>query len=165
MSIKTSMDVHGLKELDWALKQLPKELVGKNGGPVRTALMGAALPMFQVMQRQIASKWKDEGELLKTVGRKRHKNPKKVNELISVGVQGKRGPKKDASGRSFLSPYWLEFGTHRMQADPIIGPAFNSNKEEAVKIFRTRLAGGIVKIAKKINNENVRKVAAQVRRL
>ncbi len=128
-------------------------------------MMGASLPMLKAMKAKIAVRWHEEGHLLKTVRRKRIKNPKKVNELVSVGVQGKRGAKKDADGRSFLSPYWLEFGTVKIAADPIIRPVFLSHRKSAVKIFRTKLAGSIARIAKKVGNENARKMAAKVKRL
>lgn len=172
MTIQTSVDVAGLKELEEALQKLPKELVGKNGGPVRTALMNAGLEMMKDMKRKVDASLKDDGELLKTIGRRRDKNPKGLSEAISVGALGTRRAAEyriDDQGnktkRTFLSPWWLEFGTVRIPKDAFIRPAFDSNKEEAVRRFRKNLATSIERIGKKIGNENAQKVGARIKKL
>ena len=163
MSVKTTIRVDGLKELEQALRQLPKDLVGKNGGPVRAALMNAGLQMMRDMQ---AATPEDEGELKRTVRRKRVKNPSRgMAETVLVGAQGKRGPKRDDDGRTFLAPHWLEFGTVHISKRPFIRPAFDNNKEEAVRRFRKNLATAVERIGKKIGNENARKVGARVKKL
>lgn len=164
MTIDVIVGFKGQKELEDALRKLPAEMVSSKGGLVKTALMAAALPMLNDMKSQIAGRWKDEGELLATVGRRRVAKPK-VNEEVRVGVLGKRGPKKDADGRTFLAPFWLELGTVRIPPDPIVLPVFDSRTQEAVGIYKTRLAAGIARIAKKIGDENTRKVAMSIKKL
>ena len=57
------MTFHGQKELEEALRQLPKELTGKAGGPVKLALKAAAQPILEAQQMQ-AMIHSDTGDLL-----------------------------------------------------------------------------------------------------
>ena len=162
MTVKTSVRVDGLAELEDALKEIGSEVAGKNGGLVRTALMGAGLKMMRDMQGAVPV---DEGDLKASIGRKRVKNPKGLSEAIEVGAKGRRGPKKDDSGRTFLHPRWLEYGTRLQPAQPFIRPAFNSNRDDAVKMFRKKLAAGIERVAKKVGAANAQKVGARIKKL
>ena len=177
MSIKTSMRVDGLKELEWALKELPKELSGKNGGPVKTALMAAALPVLRMAQARVPVA---EGDLRRAIKRKRVREPRAYNEIITVGFPM---PEWQPGTHAVLTNkkqgghgMFVEFGTglpkkrtpfsgEFMQARPFLRPALESNREVSTKIYRTKLAAGIEKIAKQVGNKNAAAVANRVKRL
>lgn len=158
MTIKMSMQVVGLKELEQALKELPKELSGKKGGPVKTALMAAALPVLRSAQANAA---KRTGRLRGAIKRQRHPNPKFLNEIVGVGVDPGTS-REDARGAWY--GHFIEFGTVKNPPRPFLRPALEANRKNSVLIYRKRLAIGIEKIAKQVGNENARRVAANVRR-
>lgn len=153
MSVKTTIDVTGLKELEEALKELGSEVAGRNGGLVRTALMGAALPVLRDAQARVPV---DTGRLRDSIKRQRHKNPKYLSEIVGVGVDPGRS-RDDESGA------W--YGYIVEARHPFLRPALESNREEAVLLFRKKLAAGIERVAKKVGNKNAAAVGAKVKRL
>ena len=162
MSDGFTFKVHGLKELQDALTKLPKELVSNNGGPVRSALMAATLPIVRTAQSTVPHRddAKDTGTLAKSVSRRRSTRARKGTEIIQIFV---RGNKKLRTGAFYGA--WVEFGARGLEPTRWLTEALRSNAESSVNIFRTRLAGSIARIAKKIGAENIRQVAAQVKRL
>lgn len=151
--------VDGLKELEDALKDLGSEVAGKNGGLVRTALMNAALPVWREAQA-LALKSRDTGDLYNALTRRRVKDPDlPVSEQVDVGLFASGKGKKVWYGQ------FVEFGTEKHHAQPFLRPAMNGKKEEALDNFRRNLATGIERVAKKIGNENARKVGARIKNL
>ena len=158
---------HGQKELEEALRQLPKELTGKAGGPVKLALKAAAQPVLESAQAQ-AMIHSDTGNLLASLKAMRHPNPRYLNELFGVGVHrmGKR-PARGAPQDTGLPWYAdiVEYGG-RGKTGPLKGfmrQSMEKNRSKSEKIYSTKLAAGIERIAKKVGNENARKVAARVK--
>jgi len=158
---------HGQKELEEALRQLPKELSGRAGGPVKLALKDAAQPVFEDQLAQAAIH-ADTGDLMASLKVMRHPNPR-ITELFGVGVSrmGKR-PGKGQPQRTGLPWYAdiVEYGG-RGKTGPLKGmirQSMEKNRTKSEKIYTTRLAVGIEKIARKIGNENARKVAAAARK-
>jgi len=154
--------VHGLKELQDALTKLPKELVSNNGGPVRAALMAATAPIVRTAQLTVPDRDKVSGSglLAKSVSRRRSNRARKGTEIIQIFI---RGNKKQRTGAFYAA--WVEFGALGLEPTRWLTEAMRSNAESSVNIFRTRLAGSIARIAKKIGAENIRQVAAQVKKL
>jgi len=179
MSIKMKTQVVGLKELEGALKELGKA-AGQKGGPVKTALFAAALPVLRAAQANVPVA---DGDLKRAIKRTRLKNPLAYNEVITIGfpmpqwASGKHAvlTNKKQGGHGLF----VEFGTglprtgtrkqntpfsgEFMEARPFLRPALESNRQISTNIFRTKLAVGIEKIAKEIGNKNAAKVAAQVK--
>jgi HK97 gp10 family phage protein len=166
MSLPITFKVHGLRELEKALIELGSEVAGKNGGLVRTALMGAALPVLQDAKaraprskQKIGKSWVHMAD---TIVRSRAKEPDpeiKANEVIEVGLFGR------GKGKRIFHGSLVEFGTTKMPARPFLRPALEQNAESSTKIFRTKLAGGIQRVAKKIGNKNAAAVGARVKKL
>ena len=166
MSIKTSMRVDGLKELEWALKELPKELTGKAGGPVKLALKAAAQPVLETAQGK-AMVHSKTGTLMGALKVQRHPRPKYLNEIYGVGVDPGKRPEKGApqdTGKPWYAMI-VEYGG-RGKSGPLKGfmrQSLEVNREKSTKIYATKLATGIERIARKVGNENARRVAAKVR--
>jgi HK97 gp10 family phage protein len=171
MAETVSFKVHGLKELQKALTQLPKELVGKNGGPVKTALMAATLPIMKTAQNTVPNrdqinnltgeKGDNSGRLMRAISRRRATKVRKGSEAVQVFVR--KGKKRDDESGAWYAP-WVEFGAKGLPGTRWFTKALESNKETSTEIFRRNLAGAIARIAKKIGNENIRAVAAQVKK-
>lgn len=153
MSIKTTVDVTGLKELEDALNELGSEVAGKNGGLVRTALMGAALPILKEAKARVPV---DTGRLKNAIKRQRHRNPKYLSEIVGIGVDPGRN-RDDESGA------WYGFIVEARK--PFLRPAFEANRDNTVQTFRQKLAAGIERAAKKIGNKNAAAVGARIKKL
>jgi len=161
MTTKVSFNVYGLKELQKALTQLPKELVSNNGGPVRTALMAATLPVVRTAQGTIPDRddIPNTGLLAKMIRRRRATKMPKGKEAVQVYIRGNKQQEKDA----YYAP-WLEFGAKGLPGTRWFTKSLETNAKSSTEIFKVKLAGSIARIAKKIGNENIRAVAAQVKK-
>ena len=152
--------ISGLRETVERLKALPRELAGKNGGPVRKALFQAAKVIQEEAQRRVPV---GTGRLKANIVKLRDRNPRaaegRPNELYHVGVRGggaygaKRrararkkslamgGTVKEANRAAKADDkdawYWwfVENGTSKMAAQPYLRPAFEAKKSEAVRVF------------------------------
>ena len=155
-------EVHGLAELQKALLQLPKELVSKNGGPVKTALMAATLPVMRTAQTTVPDR--DEvtntGLLSSMIRRRRATKVRKGSEAVQVYIRGNKRQMRDA----YYAP-WVEFGARGMAPTRWFTMSLMNNASSSTKIFRTHLAGAIARISKKIGNENLRQVGARIKKL
>ena len=164
-----SFRVEGLAGVLDALKQLPPELVSKNGGPVRTALRKAAVLIQKQAQANVqaiidapnidGAPSKSLGVLKANIIAQRIKPPAgQKGERFMVRVRKKAypaersGPKKGktATGVGAL----LEQGTETRQAMPWMRPAFESKKAEAVAVFERELPAAIDRIVKKLAKQN-----------
>lgn len=159
MTDRVTWRVDGLKELESALKELGSDVAGKNGGLVRTALMNAALPVWRESQR-LALASVDTGALQDAITRRRIKDPDiGTSEQVDVGLFSTGKGKKVWYGK------FVEFGTRLHRAQPFLRPALEGNRSVAVNNFRRNLATGIERVAKRIGNENARKVGARIKKL
>ncbi len=152
-----TVEIIGQRELLKALKDLGAA-VSQRGGPVKSALRKAGLPILEAAKSSAAQHVKT-GDLLKSLAIKRHPNPRHLNEIYGVGVHnmGKRLEK----GKPWYAQI-VEYGG-RGKTHPLKGflrTAMETNRDKAVAIFRKELGLGIEKEAKKVGNENARKVGA-----
>lgn len=145
------MKIEGLEATVAALRALPRELSGKNGGPVRGALFAAAKVIKAEAQQRAPKK---TGTLAANVITVRDRNPRLhgAAELYHVTVRGSRkvigGKRRDRSPGLKLefvggaAWYWffVEFGTSRQPGRPFLTPAFEVKKMEAVDVFVRELA-------------------------
>ena len=155
-----SIKVDGLRELEAALIDLGSEVAGKKGGLVKTALMAAALPVLRDAQARVPAV---TGTLKSQIKRARIRNPRAYNEVVTVGVPLPEWAGGKLQGDTY--GLFVEMGTVRMPARPFLRPALESNRDNSTKIFRTRLAVGIEREAKKIGNRNAAQVGARVKKL
>lgn len=143
MAETVTVEVTGLKELNDALLQLPKEL---QAGPLRRAVSAAA----QVVQQQAAENAPvDDGVLRKAIYRARDKeNSSAVQETYIVGVRYGRRYRR----RGMDAWYWrfIEFGTSKLAAMPFLRPAFDATHERQIEAMRLRLARAIEIAANKL---------------
>lgn len=159
-----TVQVDGLGELLKRMEALPKEITGKNGGPVRRAL-GRAARLVRDEVRTNAPK--RSGNLAANIiaARVRDDRPLGVAERFVVSVRGKRrkygntaenrrsgrvGKTYQRDGDAF---YWkfLEFGTAKMAARPFIQPSFASRAPDAIREFARALTADLDKIVRKLN--------------
>jgi hypothetical protein len=162
MTVKVDFKVYGLKELQKALTQLPKELVSKNGGPVKTALMAATLPVVRTAQATVPNRddIPNTGLLASMIRRRRMTKVSRGSEGVQVFVRGNKRQMKDA----YYAP-WLEFGALGLPPTRWFSKSLETNAKSSTEIFRKHLAGAIARISKKIGAENLRQVAAQIKKL
>jgi HK97 gp10 family phage protein len=137
------MKVNGLADLAAALKALPAEIAAKNGGPLRVALRASARVVADAAEQRAP---KDTGRLGRAIAIQVDRNPGNVTERIVVRPRAGKS-RNDPKGAYYW--HFLEFGTERQPAQPFIRPAFDAVKEQALTVFRTRLAKGIVRAAKR----------------
>lgn len=153
------MKVTGLKELQYALNQLPKEIQAR---PLRSAVSAAAKVIADDVKVDVPV---DTGTLKSAVYRYRsRRNSTTGRETFFVGIRGgkaryantARNRSKGLVGKTYKTQgeafYWrfLEFGTNKMPARPFLRPAFEANKQKAVEVMKERLAKAIQDQAKKL---------------
>ena len=155
MTDNVTFTVHGLKELHDALMALPAELVSKGGGPVKTALMAATLPVMRTAQNTIPDRdeIKNTGNLAKMIRRRRATKVPKGTEAVQVYIRGNKKAKSDA----YYAP-WVEFGARGLPPTRWFTKSLESNAKTSTEIFKVKLGAAIDKIATKIGRENLRKV-------
>lgn len=140
----------GFRELAAALKQLGPR-VAKN--TLRRAVSsGAVLVRNDARQKAPV----DTGEMRKDIQVKREKDQQNGTLSAKYSVFVRTGKKSRLSGASRNvnkdSFYWkfVEFGTSKMGAQPFMRPAFETKKEEALKLIGEKLDEGIQKAAREL---------------
>lgn len=163
--------IEGLDELVETLKNLPKAIVGKNGGPVRSALYRAAKKLRD--EARARAPYNEEGvgkHLRDQIILKRDPNPRAIDNaaeryIVAVKYKQKkyannrRNRRTGRVGKTYYQfgdfYYWrhLEFGTSKMAPRPFLRPAFEANKDSLSALVRDGLAKAIAvevrKLAKK----------------
>ena len=153
--------VEGLAELAKALKALPPEIAGKNGGPLRRAIGHAAVVIRDDARRRAPV---DTGNLRDNIIAVRKRKSPQGTEGYFVEVRRKRrkyantraNRRKGRVGKTYENlgeayyGMFVELGTAKMPAQPFLRPAFESKKTEAVETFRVELAKGIEQAARKV---------------
>ena len=80
---------------------------------------------------------------------------------IRADIEGKSA---EVSANTEYAP-WLEFGALGLPPTRWFSKSLETNAKSSTEIFRKHLAGAIARISKKIGNENLRAVAAQIKKL
>ncbi len=154
-SMRGTVEIHGLKELEQRLFELPEEVRGK---VLFSTLMAAAKPMLEHAQSlaPVAS----EPHKVGRVGKKRRGSRVEVQPgNLRRGIKLKRLKQSDHSatvvlGFSKLAYYgrFYEFGTSKTPAQPMLRPAFEATKDEVLgrikKILASRINSRVRKMAK-----------------
>lgn len=155
--------LHGLDDVLAKLKALPPEIVSKSGGPVKTALRKGAKVIADEAVRNIRRVTQpEEGEgyvptgfLAKSVVVRRDPKPQRsgANERYRVLLSRKKYPGRKlgtiATGR------YLEFGTEKQPAEPWMGPAYISKRQQALDTVVRELNAGIDRIVRKLSRKRM----------
>lgn len=155
-----SIEIKGLKELQKALEQLPKEIQAR---PLRSAVSaGAKVIMDEAIARAPEG---DTGNLKDSIYRYRSRKQSATGkETFLVGVRKGKGTYGDTRrnrrlgivGKKYITQgkafYWrfIEFGTRFIQAKPFMRPAYESKKLEAAETIKERLKKAIDTQARKL---------------
>jgi HK97 gp10 family phage protein len=153
--------VEGLAELGRRLRELPKAIAGKGGGPLRYAIFQAA----KVIKAQaIANAPEDTGRLKANIVTARMRKTPEGREGYYIEVRRKRrhyartsaNRRKGRVGKTYETRdayygMFIEFGTERNPARPFMRPAFDAKKEQAAYAFRDALKKGIEMAVRKMN--------------
>lgn len=157
MAGRTTVEIEGLGPLLKRLEALPREISGKNGGPVRRAL-GRAARLVRDEVKKNAPKRTGRLEANIIAARVRDDRPPGVSERFVVSVRGKRQrygntAENRRSGRVGEAFYWkfLEFGTQKRAATPFIQPSFAASAQAALDEFTRALGADLDKIVRKLN--------------
>lgn len=146
-----------------ALQALPREVAGKNGGPVRVALAKGA-KRIRDRARQMAPV--RTGALRNNIIMIRDRSPQRSggNERYLVGVRGgakakyadtKRNRRQGRVGaeynKSSETYYWrfIEFGTVKMSPKPFLRPAFEQEAQGVLDGMGDDLRKAIAAAAKR----------------
>lgn len=152
--------IEGLAELAKRLRELPSELSGKNGGPLRKAIGRASVVIRDEARRRAPV---DTGNLRDNIIAVRKRKSPQGNEGYFIEVRRKRrkyantraNRRKQRAGMTYESMgeayygMFIELGTAKMPAQPFLRPAFESKKVEAVEVFRAEFAKAIAAAEKK----------------
>lgn len=158
--------IEGLEGVLKTLKELPPEVVSKNGGPVRSALAKAARMMRDKTQENLqaiidapnqnAESVVSTGLLKKNIVAKRGRLAGgEKGELYSVTVRRKAYP--DTRGKRISTPQvarLLEYGTAKREPLPFMRPAFDSEKSKVISLFVSELNKKLGAIVRKLASKN-----------
>lgn len=153
--------IEGLAELAKRLRELPSELSGKNGGPLRKAIGRASVVIRDEARRRAPV---DTGNLRDNIIAVRKRKSPQGNEGYFIEVRRKRrkyantraNRRKQRAGMTYESMgeayygMFIELGTAKMPAQPFLRPAFESKKVEAVEVFRAEFAKAVAAAEKKV---------------
>lgn len=155
--------IEGLKGVLDTLKQLPPEIVSKNGGPIRGSLRKAA----QVLQREVQTNLQQIIDAPNVDGKDVSTGLTKANIVASRGKSSRQGERYFVRVRNKKFPgaagvgsttaanaRRLEYGTARRAPMPFIRPAFATKKQEAVNVFVTDINKRIAAIVKRLQRAN-----------
>ncbi len=143
----------GFKELAARLKALGPR-AAKN--TLRRAVAAAAAEIKKEAKNLAPV---DTGEMKKDIQVKRERDQKDGPLAATYSVFVRTGKKSRASGKARNvdkdSWYWRqqEFGNSKMPAQPFMRPAFESKKEDAVRIIAEKLDEGIQKAARELASQ------------
>jgi hypothetical protein len=163
--MKVEMKLEGLNGVLETLKSLPPDVVSKNGGVVRKAVLSGARVIKK--QAMINLRAVTAGDIstgltaMKVIAaRKKRKDFNSERYIVSVKYEDhpvhKSKFKKKPIKFNDIS-FMLEYGTKNQPAEPWMRPAFSSKAEEATKKIETSLLKEIDKVVKKLAKQNAGK--------
>lgn len=161
--MRVDVKLEGLNGVLETLKQLPAEIVSKNGGPVRSALRKGALVIFKQAKSNLESSTRSNdpeknystGLLLQNLVTSRGKPPPGVRgEMYLVRVRRKAYPRKGRSVSTIKAGSLLEYGSVKQAAEPWLRPAASARAGEAMRTIESELVKGIDRIQKKLAKQN-----------
>lgn len=155
--------IEGLKELNKALEELPKQIQQR---PLRSAVSAAAGLIVKEAKARVPVG--ATGNLKSAIYRYRsRRNSATGRETFFVGIRqgkaqykdtaknrrkGRVGKKYNTQGEAY---YWrfLEFGTAKMAKRSFLRPAFDENRTGAVEIMKERLGKAIQDQVRKLGKK------------
>ncbi len=166
------MKISGLEGLLDLLKNLPEEVVSKNGGPVKAALKDGAYVIHKeaitrldavVSNQTTADGRLSTGLLQNNVIVSRGKKPfgsngerylvrvrrKTYNRAAERNAEGRKA-KKEAAVTTLKTAQILEYGSSKQPKEPWLRPAFLSKAEEAIKVTTDSLVKRLDKVVAKL---------------
>lgn len=138
MAEALKVSVEGLEELREQFSALSDRMQAK---ALRDAMRGAARPVVQEARARAPVR---TGRLRRNIIAKVFSGPKTVTAIIGFRAEGKRGDVRNAFYGMFL-----ELGTSRMTARPMLRPALDAKGGEAVSLFAAALRKAIEAITRK----------------
>lgn len=167
---RVSVRIEGLEGVLKTLRELPPELVSKNGGPVRTAARKALVPMRDDAKANVRAivvepnadglPSDSTGLLEKSIGIKRGRLASGKGERLVLSPGRRKYPRTEKRGGKSKNITTgkvgglLEFGAEKMTAKPWMRPAYQKNAPKALQIFSDELNKGIAKIQRKLERRN-----------
>jgi hypothetical protein len=161
--MRVDVKLEGLNGVLETLKQLPAEIVSRNGGPVRSALRKGALVIFKQAKSNLESATRSSdseknystGLLLQNLVTSRGKPPLGVRgEVYLVRVRRKAYPRKGRTVSTIKAGSLLEYGSVKQPAEPWLRPALTTRAGEAMLTIESELRKGIDRIQKKLARQN-----------
>lgn len=174
---RESFRIEGVKGTLETLKQLPPEIVSKNGGPVRSALRKASklildqaktnvegiiaepnvdgrfvstgLALKSLRIKRIRPLYGQKGEAFIVAVRRKKYEGRTIQRLTKRGTKGKAKP---LYTNDVL--FMLEHGTERRIPMPWMSTAFDMKKSEALSVFTTELPKLVARIVKRLAKQN-----------
>jgi HK97 gp10 family phage protein len=166
VSLRVDIELRGVDGVLELLKQLPPEVVGKRGGPVKAALRKAAQVIHRAAKANLqaavaAAKDGDEqlstGLLIKNLVVTRGKEPSGGNgERYLVRVRRKSYQRKGQSVTTLKTAQLLEYGSSKQPAEPWLRPAFESRARAAISTAEVELAKAIDRAVRKLSRGGAR---------
>jgi HK97 gp10 family phage protein len=166
--MSVSVQVSGLKELDRALGELPKSVakatlvrtLKKAGEPIAQAARAAAPIDDGTLRDSIVV----SARLKNKVGMAEFGAAMRAGLGIKTARAALRDARRAAGGKSFAEMYvgpargkgviryahLQEFGTSKHAAHPYMRPAWDAEKDNALRIIRAELGNEIIKAARRV---------------
>lgn len=151
----------GQKELEDALRKLPKELVSQ--GLVARHLKKAGKPIYDSAKTKVpVSKPSDHehdnfdpGRLRDAIHILKVREPKYLDEIVGIGVD---------LGKTRADPRGAWYGRIVEFNQPFLRPSFEAHRARVPIIYGKGVGAAIERIGRKVGNENAQKVGAKAKR-
>lgn len=166
---RETVKIEGLDGVLKTLRELPPEVVSKNGGPVRSALAKAARMMRDEAANNVQkiidapnigeSQTESIGLLKKSIQARRGRLKGEKGELYVVRIKPKQMyPAKFQDKRNSVSAAkvgrQLEYGTEKRMPMPWLRPAFDAKKGQVITLFVSELNKKLGAIVRKLARKN-----------
>ena len=168
----------GEKELEEALRKLAPMIVGLKGYP-KNALRNAARSGAKIAEEDAANR----AHHLPSIEGTKYKRTGKLEDAITTKIMsvsyrdqatlggnsreyfyiGAKSKGRDDPNGAFYAKF-VETGTDKMAARPFLRPAVDSNKGKIQTTMESKLRKDLIRIAKKIGDENTRDLLMAGRR-
>lgn len=150
-----AIKLKGMDETLRMLRSLPREVVSKNGGPVRAA---ARKGLVVIQKQEIANLQQSNDPeatdlLAKNIVVSRGKAPIGGNgERMLLRVRRKAYPDRPKGGgaTTVQTAQLKEYGSEKQAPEPFIVPAFKAKAPEAIEVTRVELIKRIERIVRKL---------------